>query len=116
MRTAVSIKAEMDSIQVSLSTGRGLTKQFIAKEKKRHSFLKLCKAYLEGDPAHEFIAKEKKRIQERIKLIDAGYKPNQRLIDAELVKEERKEHADYNKIMGMQKCKDQLKAINFLLG
>ncbi len=116
MRSLVEIKAEMDGIQVALSTGKKLTKEFIAKEKKRYSFLKLCKVYLEGDPLEGFIKAEKMRIQNRIKVINEGYKPNQRLIDAELKKEERKEHKDYNNIMGLPKCKQQLKAINFLLG
>lgn len=115
MKTATQIKAEMDSLQVELST-RDLKKQQIAKIKKRYAFLKVCMAYINSEPTHEFLHKEKERLNNKINLINAGYIPDQRLIDSGFKKQEKKEHQDYNKIMSLDKFKEQLKSINFLIG
>ncbi len=114
MKSIKSIEQEMTNIQVSLSTEEH-KKSVISRMKKRHSFLLTCKMYLKTNPTTEFIHKEKERLITRINLINAGYTPDKRLIDNGFRKEEQKEHADYNKIMGLGKCKDQLKAISFLI-
>jgi hypothetical protein len=115
MKTITSIKKEMDSLQVELST-KDLKKTQISKIKKRHAFLKLCVAYINSNPTNEFLHSEKERLNNKINLIHAGYVPDQRLINAGFVKEEKKEHKDYNKIMSLDKFKEQLRSINYLIG
>jgi len=115
MKTITIIQKEMGSIQVDLSSSKGLSKSDVTKLKKKYSFLKMCKMYLESNPTEEYLLKEKEKLNARINAINSGYIPDQRLIDAGLKKEERKERADYNKIMGITKTRNQLQAIKFLL-
>jgi len=114
MKSAIEIKNEMTSLQSELCT-KGLNKTEISKIKKRFEFLKICKAYVETEPTHDFLHREKERLQNKIKLINAGYKPDKRLIDMGFKKEEQRDHLDYNKIMGLPKFKEQLRSINFML-
>jgi hypothetical protein len=116
MKSIKKIEQEMNNIQVEISTNsKEYTETAINRMKKRHSFLCVCKMYLESKPTDDFLEKEKERLSTRINLINAGYEPDQRLIDAGLKKEEQSEHKDYNKIMGLPKIKEQLKSIQFLL-
>jgi len=114
MKSSTEIKNEMLSLQSELCT-KGLKKTEISKIKKRYEFLKICKMYIESGPTHDFLHKEKERLQNKIKLINAGYKPDKRLIANGFKKEEQKEHKDYNKIMGIDKFKAQLKGIQYLI-
>jgi len=114
MKSSIEIKNEMTSLQADLCT-KGLKKMEVSKIKKRYEFLKICKMYIESNPTHEFLHKEKDRLQNKINLINAGYKPDQKLIDRGFKKEEQKEHKDYNKIMGIAKFKEQLKGIQYLI-
>ena len=115
MKTATQIQKEMDALQVEISTNKDLTKPQRTRIRKRYQFLNLCKTYIQGEPTKEYLQKEKDRLNNKVNLINAGYIPDQRLIDACLKKEEQKEHKDYNKIMGLAKFKDQLRSIQFLL-
>lgn len=114
MKTINQVVQEMNEIQVAISTGSHKQIQ-ISRMKKRYSFLKLCKMYLKEEPTNDFLYKESERLSNRVDLINKGYKPDQRLIDANLRKEEQAEHKDYNKIMGLPKVKEQLRAIQFLI-
>lgn len=115
MKSIKQIQDEMNSIQVEISTGKDLSDTMINRLKKRYSFMVMCKMYLESNPTVEFLDKEKDRLSNRVNLINAGYEPNQRLIEANLRKEEQAEHNDYNKIMGLKLVKDQLQSIKFIL-
>lgn len=114
MKKVSKLTEEMDLIQVEISTG-DLKKNEISKLKKRYSFLKLCVSYIQSNPTSEFLQNEKKRLSNKIKLINDGYIPNKRFLEQGLYKEEKKEHKDYNKIMGIDKWKEQLKSIVFLI-
>jgi len=116
MKTITEIQKEMDSIKVDMmSNTKNISKSDKTKLKKRHQFLTICKMYLESNPTEEYLVKEKERLNSRVTAINKGYVPDKRLIEAGLKKEERKEHADYNKIMGLTKTRNQLQSIKFLL-
>jgi len=115
MKSISQIDNEINGLQVQLSTSKDLKKSDVTKIKKRHSFLKICKMYIESNTTHEFLNKEKDRLQNKVNLINAGYVPDKRLINSGLKKEEQKEHQDYNKIMDLPKFKEQLRSVIFLL-
>jgi len=116
MKTITAVQKEMDSIKVDMmSNTKNISKSDRTKLKKKYEFLAICKMYLEHNPTEEYLMKEKERLSSRINAINKGYIPDERLIESGLKKEERKEHADYNKIMGLTKTKNQLQSIQFLL-
>lgn len=115
MKSIKQIEQDMDAIQTAISTGLDLKKIHITRMKKKYAFLKVCKMYLQTTPTRDFLDKEKERLSTRVNLINAGYVPDKRLIQANMRKEEQAEHRDYNKIMGLPKIKEQLKSIIFLL-
>jgi len=115
MKQVIKIKSEMTDLQVEISTGKDLKRAQIKRLKTRYQFLQLCVSYLQTEPSVDYIKKEKERLQNKINLINAGYFPDKRLIEAGLRREEQKEHKQYNKIMSLDKFKAQLKAINYLL-
>ncbi len=116
MKSIRELQQEMDNIQVEISTNmKAYTEVQVNRMKKRFAFLGMCRAYLESLPTEDFLNKEKDRLNNKINLINAGYVPNQKLLDAGLNKQEQEEHKEYNKLMNMAKWKGQLKAIKFLI-
>lgn len=87
-----------------------LTKMQVNARKKRLSFLKLMRRYLETGPTEAFVQKEADRLEALLNALD------QRYIDIpDKPKDEREFMKDFKKEYGYKEIKDKIKALKYIL-
>ena len=107
LKTITTIKKEIKEL---LALDRNREPLIVLKKaKKRIQFLNVCLNYLESQPKNEFLEKEKKRLENRLNLIDKGF---EHWAITASVKDPKKEYA---KLMDVKTVKEHLKTIRFLI-
>lgn len=111
MKTIKSIKEEIVEVKYRIENEE-MKSAAVKRLKNRIAFLKLCIAYIETNPAKEFILSELKKVDEKIdKRMNLFVLSGEENMTKKDVSKLRKAH---EKLYEVKRLRDQLRALKFL--
>jgi len=114
MKTKESIQNEISALQSKGANKSLFTPSEYKALGRRVEFLRTVLNYLQSEPRMEFIEKQKADLENKLKLIDDGFK---KFIDFRPKdnKDTKQVISEYESQMGVKHIKSQLKTLNYIL-